>query len=146
MWFPETIRTLAVMGAEVILHPTMTGTMDRDIEHSIDQTMAAVNQCYFFDINGLDSGGIGRSTICGPDGRVLYQAGSTEEIIPIEIDLERVKQSREKGVMRLGQPLKSFRDHIGDFKVYHPDAKTRIFRVSGSAYQTSKIGSVGRIT
>ena len=114
MWFPETIRTLAVMGAEVILHPTMTGTMDRDIEHSIDQTMAAVNQCYFFDINGLDSGGIGRSTICGPDGRVLYQAGSTEEIIPIEIDLERVKQSREKGVMRLGQPLKSFRDHIGD--------------------------------
>ncbi len=118
MWFPETIRTLAVMGAEVILHPTLTGTMDRDIEHSIGQTNAAVNQCYFFDVNGLDSGGIGRSTICGPDGRVIYQAGSTEEIFPIEIDLERVKRSRELGVMRLGQPLKSFRDHIGDFSIY----------------------------
>ncbi|NEQ51071.1 MAG: carbon-nitrogen hydrolase family protein [Leptolyngbya sp. SIO3F4] len=121
MWFPETIRTLAVMGAEVILHPTMTGTMDRDIEHSIDQAMAAVNQCYFFDVNGLDSGGIGRSTICGPDGRVMYQAGSTEEIFPIEIDMERVRRSRELGVMRLGQPLKSFRDHIGDFSIYDVD-------------------------
>lgn len=120
MWFPETTRTLAVMGAEVIIHPTMTGTMDRDIEHSIDQTMAAVNQCYFFDVNGLEAGGIGRSTVCGPDGRVIYQAGSTEEIFPIEIDMERVKRSRELGVMRLGQPLKSFRDHIGDFSIYKP--------------------------
>ncbi|MDZ7846473.1 MAG: carbon-nitrogen hydrolase family protein [Owenweeksia sp.] len=48
MWFPETTRTLAVMGAEVILHPTMTATMDRDIEHSIDQTMAAVNRMLLF--------------------------------------------------------------------------------------------------
>lgn len=123
MWFPETVRTLAVMGAEVILHPTMTGTMDREIERSIAQTMAAVNQCYFFDINGLDSGGIGRSVICGPDGRVMYEAGSTEEIIPIEINVERVQRSRELGVMRLGQPLKSFRDHLGDFKIYQPDAE-----------------------
>jgi predicted amidohydrolase len=28
MWFPETIRTLVTMGA-VILHPTLTGTIDR---------------------------------------------------------------------------------------------------------------------
>ena len=123
MWFPETVRTLAVMGAEVILHPTMTGTMDRDIELSITQTNAAVNQCFFFDINGLETGGIGKSMICGPDGRIMYEAGSTEEIIPIEINMERVKRSREKGVMRLGQPLKSFRDHVGKFNIYQSDAK-----------------------
>jgi hypothetical protein len=35
MWFPETSRTLAVMGAEVILRPTLTGTIDRDVELSI---------------------------------------------------------------------------------------------------------------
>ena len=81
MWFPETIRTLAVMGAEVILHPTLTGTIDRDIELSIARAMASVNQCYLFDVNGLDTGGSGCSIVCGPDGRVLYQAGSTEEII-----------------------------------------------------------------
>ncbi len=118
MWFPETIRTLAVMGAEVILHPTMTGTIDRDIELSIARAMATVNQCFFYDVNGLDSGGSGRSVICGPDGRVLYAAGGTEEIIPLELDVHRVKRSRELGVLRLGQPLKSFRDYIGHFGIY----------------------------
>jgi predicted amidohydrolase len=123
MWFPETIRTLAVMGAEVILHPTMTGTIDRDIELSIVRTMATVNQCFFFDVNGLDSGGSGISVVCGPDGRVLYQAGATEEIFPIEINVDRVQRSRELGVLRLGQPLKSFRDHIGGFRIYQEGVK-----------------------
>jgi predicted amidohydrolase len=118
MWFPETIRTLAVMGAEVILHPTLTGTIDREIELSIARAIASVNQCFLFDVNGLDTGGSGCSIVCGPDGRVLYQAGSTEEIIPIELDIERVKRSRELGILRLGQPLKSFRDNIKDFSIY----------------------------
>ena len=51
MWFPETTRTLAAMGAEVILHPSMTNTIDRDVELAIARTNAAINQCYFFDIN-----------------------------------------------------------------------------------------------
>lgn len=123
MWFPETIRTLAVMGAEVILHPTMTGTIDREAELSIARAMATVNQCFFFDVNGLDTGGSGRSIVCGPDGRVLYEAGSTEEIIPIELNLERARRSREMGVLRLGQPLKSFRDHMDVFEVYAKGAK-----------------------
>ena len=123
MWFPETVRTLAVMGAEVILHPTLTGTIDREIELSIARTMATVNQCFFFDVNGLDSGGSGRSIVCGPDGRVLYSAGESEEIFPLELNIERVKRSRELGVLRLGQPLKSFRDHIGDFGIYQKGAQ-----------------------
>ena len=123
MWFPETVRTFAVMGAEVILHPTMTGTIDRDIELSIARTMATVNQCYFFDVNGLDTGGSGRSVVCGPDGRVIHQSGETEEIFPLELNIERVKRSRELGVLRLGQPLKSFRDNIGDFSIYQTGAK-----------------------
>lgn len=139
MWFPETIRTLAVMGAEVILHPTMTGTMDRDIELSISQTMAAVNQCYFFDVNGLDSGGIGKSIICGPDGRVLYQAGTTEEILPIEINMEQVKRSREFGVLRLGQPLKSFRDHAGLFSVYQHGADKSYLHTLGPLRKPTRL-------
>ena len=123
MWFPETVRTLAVMGAEVILHPTLTGTIDREIELSIVRAMATVNQCFFFDVNGLDSGGSGLSVVCGPDGRVLYQAGGNEEIFPIELDIERVKRSRELGVLRLGQTLKSFRDHLGIFSIYENGVK-----------------------
>ncbi len=145
MWFPETIRTLAVMGAEVILHPTMTGTMDREIEHSIAQTNAAVNQCFFFDINGLDTGGIGRSTICGPDGRIMYQAGATEEIMPVEIDMERVKRSRELGVMRLGQPLKSFRDHLGDFSIYQQGIKHPYLEDLGPLIKPTKLDKLAQL-
>jgi len=123
MWFPETIRTLTVMGAEVILHPTMTGTIDRDIELSMVRAMAAVNQCFFFDVNGLDTGGSGRSIVCGPDGRIMHESGETEEIFPLELDIERVRRSRELGLLRLGQPLKSFRDHMIDFTIYQKGAK-----------------------
>ena len=118
MWFPETSRTMAVKGVEVILHPTLTATIDRDVELNIAQSTAAVNQCFFFDVNGLGDGGTGRSIVCGPDGRVLHQASTGEELIPIEIDLERVRRSREQGVLRLGQPLKSFRERRVNFDIY----------------------------
>jgi predicted amidohydrolase len=139
MWFPETVRTLAVMGAEVILHPTMTGTIDRDIELSIVRAMAAVNQCFFFDVNGLESGGSGKSIVCGPDGRIMHQAGETEEIFPIELNIERVKRSRELGVLRLGQPLKSFRDHLGDFKIYEPGANHTYLNSLGPLIKPARI-------
>jgi predicted amidohydrolase len=123
MWFPETSRTLAVQGVEVILHPTLTATIDRDIELSIAQATAATNQCFIFDINGLGDGGTGRSIICGPDGRVMHQASTGPELIPIEIDIERVQRSRELGVLRLGQPLKSFRDRRVNFNIYEKNKK-----------------------
>lgn len=114
-WFPETTRTLALMGAEVILHPTMTDTMDRDVELAIARTNAAINQCYFFDINGIGDGGNGHSIIVGPAGDVIHQAGIGREVMPVEVDLGRVRRERERGLMQLGQPLKSFRDRRVDF-------------------------------
>jgi len=122
MWFPETSRTLAAMGAEVILHPSMTTTIDRDIELSIAQSTAAMNQCFMFDINGAGDGGNGRSIVVGPMGDVMYTAGHSEEVIPIEIDLDRARRSREVGLRGLGQPLKSFRDRRVQFSIYHPDS------------------------
>lgn len=118
IWFPETIRSMVVQGAEVILHPTLTGTIDREIELALVQSMAACNQAYIFDVNGLASGGCGQSIICGPDGRIIYKAGTVEEFIPLEINLENVRRSRKLGLLRLGQPLKSFRDRKVDFEVY----------------------------
>ncbi|MFT7588323.1 MAG: putative amidohydrolase [Limisphaerales bacterium] len=145
MWFPETVRTLTVMGAEVILHPTMTGTIDRDIELSIVRAMAAVNQCYFFDVNGLDTGGSGNSIVCGPDGRVLYQAGGNEEIFPLELNIERVKRSREMGVLRLGQPLKSFRDHIVQFKAYQPGADLSYLESLGPLIKPGRVDRLAEL-
>ncbi len=123
MWFPETTRTLASMGAEVILHPTLTSTIDRDVELSIARATAATNQCFLVDINGAGDGGSGRSIICGPAGDVLHQFGASEELVPLEIDLERVRRYREVGLRGLGQPLKSFRDNNIVFPVYAPGGK-----------------------
>ncbi len=122
MWFPETTRTLAVMGAEVILHPTLTPSIDRDVELAIARATAATNQCFVIDINGVGDGGNGRSILVAPSGDVLYQATGNEEMLPIEIDMERVRRSREVGLKGLGQPLKSFRDRKVDFSVYRPDS------------------------
>lgn len=138
IWFPETSRTLAVNGVEVILHPTLTGTIDREIELSIVQATAATNQCFIFDINGLGDGGTGRSIICGPDGRVMYQAGTGEEMIPIEVDMERVHRSRENGILRLGQPLKSFRDRTVDFTIYQKDSTTPYLNTLGQLIKPTR--------
>ncbi len=120
MWFPETTRSLVAMGAEVILHPTLTDTLDRDVELCIARASAAMNQCYFFDINGLGDGGYGRSVIVGPHGQVLHEAGGGEEVMPVEISFDLVRREREFGIRGLGQPLKSFRERIVDFTVYRP--------------------------
>jgi predicted amidohydrolase len=118
IWFPETTRTLTSMGAEVLLHPVLTGTIDRDVELAIARATAAQFQCYVFDINGLGAGGVGRSCVIDPSGQVLHQAAGEEELIPLEIDLQAVRRQRETGLRGLGQPLKSFRDRTVDFPVY----------------------------
>lgn len=118
MWFPETTRALCAMGAEVILHPTLTNTADRDLELSIARASAGMNQCYFLDINCCGDTGNGLSIMVGPDGDVIHQAGERQEVIPVLIDLERTRRSRERGILSLGQPLKSFRDSDVDYPQY----------------------------
>lgn len=145
MWFPETSRTLAVNGVEVILHPTLTATIDRDIELALVQATAATNQCFIFDINGLGDGGTGRSIICGPDGRVLHQASTGEELIPIEIDMERVKRSRESGVLRLGQPLKSFRDRNINFEIYQKGAQIPYLKTLGALNKPTRLEQIKKV-
>jgi predicted amidohydrolase len=117
MWFPETTRTLAAMGAEVILHPSMTNTIDRDVELAIARANAASNQCYFFDICVAGRLGFGQSIVCGPGGEIIYQAGRGREIFPIEVDLDLVRRVRRRGWHGIGQVLKSFRDRAVDFPV-----------------------------
>lgn len=120
IWFPETTRTLVSMGAEVLLHPVLTGTIDRDIELSIARSTAAMFQTYVFDINGLGPGGFGRSCVVDPSGTIVYQAAGQEEVIPVEIDLDLVRRQRAVGIRGLGQPLKSFRDRSASFGTYDP--------------------------
>jgi predicted amidohydrolase len=118
MWFQETLRTLTWMGAEVILHPSLTSSIDRDAEHAIIRASAAMYQCYFFDVNLAGPLGVGQSCIAGPGGEVIYQAGKGREIIPLKLDLEYVRDVRANGWQNLGQSLKSFRDCTLSFPPY----------------------------
>ena len=118
IWFPETTRMLSALGAEVLLHPVLTGTVDRDVETAIARATAAQFQLYVFDINGLGAGGVGQSAVIGPTGTTLHNAKTGEEMMPIEIDFDLVRRQRECGLQGLGQPLKSFRDRSARFPIY----------------------------
>ena len=124
IWFPETTRQLTSQGVEVLLHPVLTGTTDREAELAIARATAAQFQCYVFDVNGLAAGGVGRSVVVDPSATVLHQSAGQEDMFPIEIDLDQVRRQRETGMKGLGQVLKSFRDRDVDFDVYN--------RLSGS--------------
>ncbi|GAB3292240.1 carbon-nitrogen hydrolase family protein [Parahaliea aestuarii] len=117
-WFPETSRNLAWLGAEVILCPTMTNTIDRELELCLARANAISNQCYFFNVNVAGELGNGRSITIGPDGQVLHQAGELNEIMPVEVDFEHLRRVRERGVFGLCQTLKSFRDSEMEFPAF----------------------------
>jgi formamidase len=132
MWFPELIRTLMWMGAEVILHPTMTPTSDRELELVLSQANAIMNQCYFIDINGVGPWGGGRSMMVDPDGRILQQVGTNETIMTEILDLDRVTMTREYGNLGLAQTLKQQRDSGIQFPPYQQDfASGEVFRGLG---------------
>lgn len=118
IWFPETTRQLTAQGVEVLLHPVLTGTTDRDAEIAIARATAAQFQCYVFDVNGLAAGGVGRSLVVDPSATVLHQSAGQEDMFPIEVDFDLVRRQRETGLKGLGQVLKSFRDRGADFPVY----------------------------
>jgi len=104
LWFPEVARELTSMGAEALIYPTLTGTIDRPIELIMAQATAATNQCYVMTINAAGELGNGQSIVVGPEGNIVYQAGIGNEVVPIEIDFACVRRNRENGLHKLGQP------------------------------------------
>ncbi len=140
MWFPETTRSLVCMGAEAILHPSLTNTIDRDAELAIARASAAINQCYFLDINSAGRLAFGRSIIAGPGGEVIHQAGSDREVMPVELDFDYVRQVRERGWQNLGQPLKSFRDAPVAFPAYRQGVQHSSLKALGPLVKPANKG------
>ena len=124
IWFGETTRTLAWMGAEALINPSLTNTIDRDVELAIARASAATNQLYVFNVNGAGRQGFGRSIVCGPGGEVMHHAGSGREVFAVELDLDTVAHVRRRGWHGLGQPLKSFRDRAVRFPPYLEGARS----------------------
>ncbi len=122
IWYPEIVRQLAWMGAEAIIAPSLTNTIDRNVELSIARANAATNQVYFVNINNAGKLGYGQSIVVGPDGTVIHQASTTREIITVELDFNHVRRVRERGMHGLVQTLKSFRDAKVAYPVYQQGA------------------------
>lgn len=118
MWFPEMVRTLAWMGAEAVICPSLTNTIDRETEMAIARSNAATNQVYFLNLNSAGRLAVGQTIFVGPDGQVIHQAGPGREIITVEMDFTHVRRVRERGLHGLCQTLKSFRDHPVEFPPY----------------------------
>lgn len=140
-WFPEITRTLAFMGAEVVINPSLTNTVDRDVELSIARANAAMNQCYFFNVNGAGSMSLGRSIVCGPGGEVLHQAGSGRDVFALELELDYVARVRERGWNCLSQNLKSFRDSTVLFPPYQPGARSAAWDALGPLEKAKPIAN-----
>jgi predicted amidohydrolase len=143
IWFPEIIRQLAWMGAEAIIVPTLTNTIDRDVELAISIANATVNQLYFFSLNSAGKLGNGKSVMVGPDGTVIHQASTGRDIIAIEMDFNHVRRVRERGLHGLGQTLKSFRDANVTYPVYQAGAGAGAFAELGPLAIPAKCGPEG---
>jgi predicted amidohydrolase len=131
-WFPEVSRTLAWMGAEVILRPTLTPTSDRDVELVMSRANAAFNQCYFIDVNACGPWGGGRSAMYDPNGRVLQEQGSGQSMLTEILDLDLVQTTREHGTLGLCQTWKQLRDTNAPHPMYEDLASGEIFKSLGA--------------
>jgi len=108
-WFPEMARGLALRGAEVIAHPTLTTTADREEELVMARANAIANQLYVVNVNASVTVGGGRSIGVDPEGRVLFEGGGGEELLTEVLDLDRLKTVRSQGTRGLNQVLAHFR-------------------------------------
>ncbi|MFI0986987.1 carbon-nitrogen hydrolase family protein [Streptomyces exfoliatus] len=102
--FPETVRQLAWLGAEIVVQPTLTTTRDREMELVCARANAWTNQVYVLNVNAADPAGVGGSAIVDPEGIVRQQAGGGEEILVDVLDLDTVTRVREHGSAGLNRP------------------------------------------
>jgi formamidase len=101
--FPESFRQLAWLGAEVVLHPSLTPTRDRDLELVLARANAIANQLYVVNVNAAGPHGLGQSLIVDPEGLVRQQAGPNEEIVIDVLDLDAVTRVRQFGTLGLNR-------------------------------------------
>ena len=104
LWFPEIIRHLAWLGAEVVVIPTQTSTADRAQEQVLARAAAIQNQVFVLSVNAAGPLGTGRSIIVDPEGLVRVQSpGEGEARLSDVIDLDTVTKARTLGTCGLNR-------------------------------------------
>jgi predicted amidohydrolase len=110
LWYPEVIRHLAWLGADVILCPTHTSTSDRAQELVLARAAAIQNQVYVIATNSAAPVGTGRSILVDPEGHVRVQAPSENPALLTDVvDLGAVARVRALGTCGLNRMWSQFR-------------------------------------
>jgi N-carbamoylputrescine amidase len=117
-WFPEAARLMALTGIEVLFYPTAIGwhpaekaewgERQLDAWRTMQRSHAIANGVFVAvpnrvgherDASDPQGAGIefwGHSFVAGPDGRILAEAGASEEtVLTAEIDLDEVERTRQ---------------------------------------------------
>ena len=109
------MNSLALLGAEAILQPSATTTPDREEELVLARANAIVNQCYVLNVNATTTIGGGRAIGVDPEGRVLFEGGSGEGLIPEVIDLGRPAAVRAHETRGMSLVLRELQEAPEDF-------------------------------
>ncbi|MFP5345551.1 MAG: carbon-nitrogen hydrolase family protein [Actinomycetes bacterium] len=110
LWFPEVIRHLAWLGAELVVVPTQTSTRDRDQELVLARANAIQNQVFVLSANAAEPAGTGRSILADPEGLVRFQAPSEASAFLTDVvDLDAIGTAREFGTCGLNRMWSQFR-------------------------------------
>jgi predicted amidohydrolase len=96
--FPETVRSLALAGADLVAVPTALMRPYEVVARTLVPARAYENQVHVAYANRSGSEGdlvyCGESCVVGPDGADLARAGSGDELLMAEIDPARLASSR----------------------------------------------------
>jgi formamidase len=110
--FPEVFRQLAWYGAEAVLQPVLTSTVDREPEVVCARANAIFNQLHVVSLNAPSPYGHGRSVVVDPEGTVRYEAGTGEEQITITLDFDAAATARRRGSFGINRMLDQL-DRLG---------------------------------
>ncbi|MCV2866728.1 carbon-nitrogen hydrolase family protein [Defluviimonas sp. WL0075] len=98
--FPETVRHVAMLGAELILVPTALGAQWGWVGRTLIPARAYENGVFLAYANqaGTENGMdyLGMSFIAAPDGEELARAGAASEILIADLDPSRVRRAQER--------------------------------------------------
>lgn len=98
--FPELYRHLALQGAKIIFCPAEWPEARGDIWRLLAQARAAENHLFLVAVNcaGTFKGApfFGHSMVVAPSGKILAEAGITEEVVSLDIDLNVIDKVRSR--------------------------------------------------
>ena len=108
-WYPEAARLMALQGAEMLIYPTAIGYDPNDTPEeqqrqrtawqTVQRGHAVANGLPVITVNRVgEEDGVpfwGTSFVAGPQGELLYEAPTTEEVETIvNVDMQRSEQVR----------------------------------------------------